>query len=207
VSPTDHEHTFVWDGHELLPCACGANVLAIEAALHVPAADARRAAGDAYYTGCEMRQELEMVELWLSNAPLQVLQELESMHPGAYLIRNDAPRPETVVFELRDSLDADRLRAEGIRIVRIGPTQEGYLHVAVMGDVPTAQARLDAILGTDVARVEYAEPVRQLSYQGPLTQRHDVEDAQSSEKGTRRQSAPSNAYWTASPRLLTSRQL
>jgi hypothetical protein len=29
-----------------------------------------------------------------------------------------------------------------------------------MGDVPTAQARLDAMLGSNVARVEYGEPLR-----------------------------------------------
>jgi hypothetical protein len=61
-----------------------------------------------------------------------------------------------------DALSADlsTLRAEGINVVGFGPTQEGYLHISVMGDVPTAQARLDAMYGSDVARVEYGEPAR-----------------------------------------------
>ena len=63
MSPTDHEHTFVWDGQELLPCACGAEMMAIESVLHPAADDAGRLAGDPYYTGCRLRQELEAVEL------------------------------------------------------------------------------------------------------------------------------------------------
>ena len=76
------------------------------------------------------------------------------------MIHNDAPRPETAVFELMDALRADRLtlKAEGIHVVGFGPTHDGYLHVRVMGDVPTAQARLDAMFGSNVARVEYGEP-------------------------------------------------
>ena len=105
MSPTDHEHTFVWDGQELLPCACGANVLAIQTVLDAAADDARRVVGDAYYTGCRLHQELETLELWLFNAPLHVVQELEAMHPGAYLIHNDAPQPRTAVDDLRDSFD------------------------------------------------------------------------------------------------------
>lgn len=80
------------------------------------------------------------------------------MRPGVYMIHNDAPRPYTAVLELMDALPVDRLRADGIKIVRYGPTQDGHLHVSVMGDVPPAQARLDAMYGRDVARVEYGEP-------------------------------------------------
>ena len=159
-SATDHEHTFVWDGQELLPCACGASVLAIESALHAPANDARSVAGEAHYAGCRLRQELETVELWLCNAPSHVLQELEAMHPGTYLIHNDAPRTFSELCELRDSLDVAGLKSEGIHVVQFGPTHDGYLHVAVMGDVPIAQARLDGILGSNVAHVEYGEPLR-----------------------------------------------
>jgi len=135
-------------------------MMAIEAVLSSAAGDARKLVPDAHYTGCRLRQESESVELWLFNARSQVVEELEAIHPGVYLIHNDAPRPYTALLELRDSLPVDRLKAEGIHIVRVGPTHDGYLHVSVMGDVPTAQARLDAMLGTDVARVEYGEPLR-----------------------------------------------
>lgn len=82
------------------------------------------------------------------------------------MIHNDAPRPEAVLFELMDILGAEllTLSAEGIRVVRVGPTHDGSLHVSVMGDVPTAQARLDAMFGSNVARVEYGEPLRALTY-------------------------------------------
>jgi hypothetical protein len=158
MAAADHEHTFVWDGQALLPCACGANMMAIEAVLTAAAGDARQVVAEAHYTGLRLRQESESVELWLFNAPSPVLEELEAMHPGVYLIHNDAPRPHTAVLELMDALPVNRLKAEGIHIVQVGPTHDGYLHVAVMGDVPTAQARLDAMFGSNVARVEYGEP-------------------------------------------------
>jgi hypothetical protein len=57
-----------------------------------------------------------------------------------------------------DALPVDRLRADGIKVVRFGPTQDGHLHVCVMGDVPPARARVDAMYGEGVALVEYGEP-------------------------------------------------
>jgi hypothetical protein len=158
MSEARHEHTFVWDGEELLPCVCGADMMAIESVLTAAADDSRRVAGEGHYTGCRLRQESETVELWMCDAPSRILRALEAMHHGVYLIHNDAPRPYTTVLELMDALPVDRLKAEGIHIVRVGPTHDGYLHVSVMGDVPTAQARLDAMYAEDVAQVTYGEP-------------------------------------------------
>jgi hypothetical protein len=126
------------------------------------AADARQVAGPSYYTGCWTHRDTNTLELWFASAPAELLTELEELHPGICLIHNDAPRSEVTLFELRDALPVDRLRAEGIRVVGVGPTHDGYLHVRVMGDVPTAQARLDAMFGSNVARVEYGEPVTAL---------------------------------------------
>jgi hypothetical protein len=133
------------------------------------AADARRVVGEAHYTACRVRQELEKLELWLFDAPSQVLKELEAIRPGVYLIHNDAPRTEADLFGLMDALGADllALKAEGIHVVGSGPTQDGYLHVRVMGDVATAQARLDGMFGSNVAHVEYGEPVRALALHRP----------------------------------------
>jgi hypothetical protein len=79
------------------------------------------------------------------------------------------PRSEAAVFEFKDALGGDlsTLRAEGIRVVGFCPTHDGYLHVRVMGDVPAAQAKRDAMYGSNVALVEYSEPARQLPLQGP----------------------------------------
>jgi hypothetical protein len=103
----------------------------------------------------------------VASAPAELLAELEEMHPRIYVIHNDAPRPEAVLFELMDALPVDRLKDEGIRVVRFGPTHDRYLHVSVMGDVPTAQARLDAMFGSNAARVEYREPLRHLARAQP----------------------------------------
>lgn len=126
------------------------------------ASDAKQIAGPSYYTGCCTHRKTKKLELWLASAPPDFLTELEELHPGTYVIHNDAPRSEAALFELRDSLPIDQLKAEGIRVVRVGPTHDGYLIVGVMGDVPTAQARLDAMFGSNVARVEYGEPLRAL---------------------------------------------
>jgi hypothetical protein len=159
MTVTEHEHEFVWSGAEGR-CECGANVWVIQEVLDAAAEDARKVAGDAHYTGCRVRNESENVELWLFDAPLPVLQELEAARPGVYVIHNDAPRPYAAVLELMDTLKVEfqTLRAEGINVVGWGPTQDGYLHVEVMGDVPTAQARLDTMFGSNVAQVEYGEP-------------------------------------------------
>lgn len=122
------------------------------------AADAKLIAGPSYYTGCWTHRDTNTLELWLASGPAELLAELEELHPGTYVIHNDAPRSQAALFELMDALPVERLKAEGIRVVRVGPTHDGYLHVGVMGDVPTAQARLDAMFGSNVARVEYGEP-------------------------------------------------
>jgi hypothetical protein len=169
MTPTDHEHTWVPASNfpDLRCTVCGASHSAIQTMLGEAADDARRVVGEAHYTGCRVRQELEKLELWLFEAPWSVLEELEAIRPGVWLIHDDAPRTEVVLFELMHALPVDRLRAEGIHVVGFGPTQDGFLHVSVMGDVPTAQARFDAMFGGNVARVEYGEPVRALALHSP----------------------------------------
>jgi hypothetical protein len=159
MTATKHEHVFDWDGQELLPCECGADIMAIESALNPAADDASRLVGDAYYTGCRLRQELEAVELWLFSAPEQVLRKLEAQHPGVYLIHNDAPRPLTALDELRDSFDWAAWKAEGIKVWSVGPTGDGYLNVGVEDDLQTAQTKLDAAYGDNVIRVSQAGPI------------------------------------------------
>ncbi len=164
MSPTDHEHTFVWDGQELRPCACGANHSAIQTMLGEAAGDARRAVGEAHYTGCRVRQESETLEqLWLLNAPSQVLQELEAIRPGVYLTHNDAPRPRTTVDDLRDSFDWAARKSEGIMANVVGPSEDGYLRVGVLEDVQGAQEKLDVIYGSDVVQAYESSPIFALS--------------------------------------------
>jgi hypothetical protein len=159
MSEAKHEHTFVWDGQELLPCACGADMMAIESVLKPAADDARRVAGEAHYTGCRLRQESETVELWMCDAPSQVLQELEAIHPNVYLIHNDAPRTLSELLKLMHSIDLFALRSRGIEVNRIGPETDGYLLVGVGTDIAAAQAWFEAAYGDDLLRVIAAEPL------------------------------------------------
>jgi hypothetical protein len=155
-----HEHTFVWDGEELLPCACGADMMAIESVLSVAAGDARRVAGEAHYTGCRLRQESETVELWMRDAPSQVLQELEAIHPHAYLIHNDAPHTLSELLKLMHSIDLSALRSRGIEVNRIGPETDGYLLVGVGTDIAVAQAWFEAEYRDELFRFIMVEPIR-----------------------------------------------
>lgn len=136
------------------------NIWAVQEVLDAAADDARRAAAEAHYTGCRIRHDSKAVELWLFNASAQLLRQIEAMHPGTYVIHDDAPRSRSAVLEVMDALDPVPLKAEGIDVVGYGPTEDGYLRVSVMGDVAAAQARLDAMHGPNLVRVEYGEPAR-----------------------------------------------
>lgn len=159
MSGAKHEHTFGWDGHEPVPCACGAEMMAIESVLSPAAGDARRIAGEAHYTGCRLRQELEAVELWMCDAPSQILQEVEAIHPNAYLIHNDAPHALSELLNLMHSIDLFALRSRGIEVNRIGPETDGYLLVGVGTDIVAAQAWFEAAYGDDLFRFIAAEPL------------------------------------------------
>jgi len=118
--------------------------------------DARRIAGEAYYTGCIVHHPGPgRVTLYLASAPQAILEELEALHPGVYAIINDAPRSSTAVLELMDTVEIEELRAHGIKVVQVGPTPDGYVQVGILEPafVAVAQATLDARYGCGVIRV------------------------------------------------------
>lgn len=160
MSPTDHEHEWVeGPGYPDLRCAgCGASHSAIQTMLGEAADDARRVAGDAYYTGCRVRQESETLELWLSDAPPQVLQEIEALRPGVYEIHNDAAHALSELLALQESIDHPALAAQGIKAHRFGPRNDGYIWVGVNSDPAAAQAWFEAEYGPGFFRFEVPEP-------------------------------------------------
>jgi len=163
MSPTDHEHTWAQAPASTFPdlrcTVCGASHTAIQDMLGEAADDATRLVGEAYYTGCRVRQELEKLELWLFDPPASVLEELEAIRPGVYLIHTDAPRSPRTLDDLRDSLDWAAWRAEGVEVHAVGPSEDGYLEVGVEGDLEAARVKLDAAYGNDVVRVFECGPM------------------------------------------------
>ena len=128
----EHEHEWIHVGGSAsadIRCACGASLPAIQNVLDDAAEDARRVVGDSYFTGCRICSESETVELWLFDAPSQIVRRLEALHPDTYVIHNDAPRPQRVLDDLRDSFDWTARKSEGIKAVVVGPTVDGYLRV------------------------------------------------------------------------------
>jgi hypothetical protein len=127
--------------------------------------DVRPVAGE-YYTGLVNHHDLGTCEVYLANAPESVLSRLRAMHPGVYVIHNDAPRSLRQIEEIIERIDVPALRDAGMSIHQIGPTQHGYVRVAVERDAPAAQAKLDAMLGPDVTRVVEAPMAQALPYRG-----------------------------------------
>ena len=91
-----------------------------------------------------VRPESETLELWLCDAPPQVLQELEATRPGVYVIHNDAPHTLSELLELMHSIDLPGLRSQGINVNQVGPTNDGFLRVGVGTDIAGAQAGFEA---------------------------------------------------------------
>jgi hypothetical protein len=58
--------------------------------------------------------------------------------------------------------DVPALRDAGMSIHQIGPTQHGYVRVAVERDAPAAQAKFDEMFGPNVIRVVEEPMVRLL---------------------------------------------
>ena len=160
MSPTDHVHEWIeGPGYPNLLCAaCGASHSAIQTMLGEAAEDARSVAGDAYYTGCRVRQESETLELWLSDAPPQVLQEIEALRPGVYEIHNDAAHPLSELLELQQSIDHRAMTSQGIKVHPTGPRNDGYIWVGVNSDPAAAQAWFEAEYGPGFFRFEVPEP-------------------------------------------------
>lgn len=130
--------------------------------------DVRLVAGE-YYTGLVNHHHLGTCEVYLAKAPESVLSRLRAMHPGVYVIHNDAPRSLGEIEEIIEGIDVPALRGGGMSIHQIGPTQQGYVRVAVERDAPAAQAKLDEMLGPDVVRVVEAPMARWLPYPGAGT--------------------------------------
>jgi hypothetical protein len=125
------------------------------------AADDVRPVAAEYYTGLVNHHHLGTCEVYLARAPRSVLSRLYAMHPGVYVIHNDAPRSLSEIEEIIERIDIAALRDAGISIHQIGPTQHGYVRVAVERDVPAAQRKFDEMFGPEVVRV-VEEPMARL---------------------------------------------
>lgn len=135
-----------------------------QAALDAAAEDAQNVAGSSYYTGAVVNTDLNTVTIYLAAAPQSVIDQLDASHPGTYVIHNDAPATLSTLRQLENSIDVFSLRSQGIDIVSIGPTSDGYLNVGVSSDVATAQAKLDSMYGSGVVQVTRTDPISFLNF-------------------------------------------
>lgn len=124
-------------------------------ALDAAASDAESVAGSAYYTDAVVDDAANTVDVYLASAPQSIIDQLQSLHPGTYVIHNDAAHPLSELRKLRDSLPLAALSAQGIDVVSAGPTPDGYLKVGVSSatDVQAAQSAFDSADGVGVVKV------------------------------------------------------
>jgi hypothetical protein len=136
--------------------------------------DAKRIAGSVYYTGAVVDGAANTTTVYLAHAPQPVLARLRALHPGIYVIHDDAPRPRTAVQRLMNKIDPARLKSRGIDVVGWGPTEDGYLQVTVSSSVAKAQAAFDSMFGTGIVRVSHGElPIAVAGTASPPA--HDLE--------------------------------
>jgi len=117
------------------------------------AADDVRPVAGTYFTGLWNHHESGVCEVYLADAPESVLERLHVMHPGVYVIHNDAPRSLQELEAIIKQFDVRALKNSGISIHQIGPTPHGYVRVAVERDASDVQAKLDEMFGSGVIRV------------------------------------------------------
>jgi hypothetical protein len=125
-------------------------------ALDRAADDAQSTAGAAYYTDSRVNAATITVDVYLAVAPQSVIDQLQSMHPGTYVIHNDAAHPLSELLRLQHALPFGPLPTGtgSVNIVEAHPTSDGYLKVGVEGngDVQAAQKALDAIYGPGIIK-------------------------------------------------------
>jgi hypothetical protein len=91
------------------------------------------------------------------------------MHPGVYVIHNDAPRSLKEIEEIRDRIDLAARKDAGISYHGNGPTPDGYLTVWVDRDAPGAQAKLDEMFGPNLIRVTEGTEGQKIGEQATLS--------------------------------------
>ena len=116
------------------------------------AADAQSAAGS-YYTNAALNSASNTVDLYLTRAPRSLIDRLNALHPGVYVIHNDAANPRSALVHLENSIDINALRSQGVQISSLVPTNRGYLEVGVTSDVAAATAKLNPLFDPSLFRV------------------------------------------------------
>jgi hypothetical protein len=93
---------------------------------HVSAAgnDVEPVVGE-YFAGIWNHHDQGTCEVWLANAPESVLGRLQAMHPGVYVIHNDAPRSLREIEEIRGGSIRQHDRMRRFRITEMArPTTD-----------------------------------------------------------------------------------
>ena len=136
-----------------------------EGALVLAADDAKSVAGDAYYASAVVDDAANQVDLYLANAPQSLIDRLDALHPGTYVVHNTAPATLSNLLQLQKSLPVDALRSQGIDITRVGPTADGHLLVGVGNDdLAAAESALAPFVGSGILEVIHQAPVIQDGY-------------------------------------------
>jgi hypothetical protein len=124
--------------------AAGRDALANQPTLDAAANDAESVAGSSYYTNAVVNDAAHTVDLYLANAPQSVVDQLNALHPGIYVIHNDAANPRSALLNLMNSMDIAALNKQGVDVSSLTPMSDGYLQVGVTSNVTAATTAIDS---------------------------------------------------------------
>jgi hypothetical protein len=147
--------------------------VANQPALDAAADDAESLAGSSYYTNAVVNDAANTVHLYLANAPQSVIDQLTALHPGIYVIHNDAANPRSALVNLENSIDIAALSKQGVEVSSLTPMSDGYLQIGVTSNVAAATSAIDSSYHASLVRVvKEADPSAPAIASGPVVRHH-----------------------------------
>jgi Trypsin len=133
-------------------------------ALDAAADDARALVPSTFFAGVVVDDDANVVDVYMAHAPLSVIDQLQAMHPGLYVIHNAAPSARSDVLARLSSLDVPALAARGVAVVSWGPTEDGRMQIGVSSALSTAQTVLAQLFGSQSLSVYPTSPIYKTTY-------------------------------------------
>jgi hypothetical protein len=119
------------------------------------AADDAASIASGYYTDARVNDGANKVDVYLTDPPQSVIDQLQAKHPGIYAIHTGSAHTLSELLKVEHSLNLVSLQSQGIEVVSAYPSSDGYLKVGVRNesDVQAAQSALDSMFGPGIIKV------------------------------------------------------
>ena len=129
-----------------------------QGALGTAANQAQSIAGRQYFTGVTVDPTAKKVDVYLTRAPQSVIDAIDAKHPGLYVFHS-AQHTWAEVTQLLNSIATMDLKAHGIDLFELSPTQDGHVVVGVeKKGLADARTVLADRFGSDMIRLYGVTP-------------------------------------------------